>query len=202
LFTNFTLIWCYKGSCGLATFKQMIAHCRTMQCPWWVTWGVAIVLGVRPSSSWWVRRSECCGTIALGFYGFRRQMHAVALGVFRILKRPNHLEMVGPFQDPENAHGPSRDRPKSWKRAQHGHRYCKEKIGQDSQIKYPVPTYNLYQRVVLSIYCRNNIGSPVNDDRVSEKNYNLYTIIFNVNNGSKQTLQILGMGLSLNSLTG
>jgi len=37
----------------------------------------------------------------------------------KILKRPNHLEMVGPFQDPENAHGQSRDRHKSWKRAQH-----------------------------------------------------------------------------------
>ena len=32
-------------------------------------------------------------------------MHAVALGVFRILKRPNYLEMVGPFQDPEIAQG-------------------------------------------------------------------------------------------------
>jgi len=29
--------------------------------------------------------------------------------------------MVGPFQDPENAHGQSRDRPKSWKCAQHWH---------------------------------------------------------------------------------
>jgi len=28
-----------------------------------------------------------------------------AMGVFRILKWPNHLEMVGPFQDPENAQG-------------------------------------------------------------------------------------------------
>jgi len=28
-----------------------------------------------------------------------------AMGVFRILKRPNHLEMVGPLQDPENAQG-------------------------------------------------------------------------------------------------
>jgi len=27
----------------------------------------------------------------------------------KILKLPNHLEMVGPFQDPENAHGQSRD---------------------------------------------------------------------------------------------
>jgi len=38
-----------------------------------------------------------------------------------ILKRPNHLEMTGPFQDPENAHGQSGDRPKSWKRVQHDH---------------------------------------------------------------------------------
>jgi len=38
----------------------------------------------------------------------------------KILKRPNHLQMVGrAFQDPENAHGQSRDRPKSRKRAQH-----------------------------------------------------------------------------------
>jgi len=36
-----------------------------------------------------------------------------------------------------------------------------------------VSTYNLYQCVVLSMYCLNNIGSPVNDDRVTEKNYNL-----------------------------
>jgi len=33
------------------------------------------------------------------------------MGVFRILKRPNHLEMVGPFQDPENAQGHGRHLP-------------------------------------------------------------------------------------------
>ena len=30
-----------------------------------------------------------------------------------------------------------------------------------------------------------SLYSPVNDERVREQNYNLYTIIFNVNNGSK-----------------
>jgi len=42
-----------------------------------------------------------------------------ALGSRMILKRSSHLEIAGPFHDPENAHGPSRDCPKSWKRVQH-----------------------------------------------------------------------------------
>jgi len=56
-----------------------------------------------------------------------------------------------------------------------------------SRARFPnkVPTYNLHQRVVLSVYCLNNLGSPVSDDCISEKNYNLYTTVSSVNNGNK-----------------
>jgi len=39
-----------------------------------------------------------------------------------------------------------------------------------TRVSWFVCEYNLYQCVVLSMYCLNNIGSPVNDVRVSEKN--------------------------------
>ena len=104
----FTLIWCYKGSCGLATFKQMFAscglatfkqmfaRCRPMQCPWWVTWGVAIVILM--SKTFWMLWNHCTRVLRLS--------------------ETNACRGLGRFQDPKTAQ-PSRDGwavSGSWKR--------------------------------------------------------------------------------------